>query len=239
MNIFKKFWTGISNCGIAENTRIPFAKRFKLSNQLIGLSIIFTLFYFFVYSFWGISKAVIVELVFISVYVFLLIIAKIGYSSLSRFLFVLTINIHMFCLCLCFGENSQMHLLFIPVSAIPLVLFNIKSIKTIIIFIALSIVAYILLFSVHFSSPLACYIPADLYSVMRVSFNITAIFCEIIIIYSFISNYDRAEKRLDENNILLEEQFKSIFDTSFDALFLVDHKERRIVKAPNRVPVTD
>jgi PAS domain S-box-containing protein len=69
---------------------------------------------------------------------------------------------------------------------------------------------------------------------MRIAFNITAIFCEIIIIYSFISVYDRAEKNMDESNVLLEEQFKSLFDTSPDALFLVDYKIRKIVKANQR-----
>ena len=234
MNELKQFWSGISNYGITDNISIPVAKRFKLSNQLVFLSIIFTLFYIFVYSYWGISEAVIVEAVFISIYIILLLIAKFGYSKLSRFFFIFFINCQIFILCLCFGEASQMHLLFIPVAAIPLVLFSVKAIRTIVLFVATSIGIYVLLFAINFSSPLLTEISPELSYIMRLSFNITAILCEIIIIYSFISNYDRAEKRLDESNILLEQQFESIFNNSLDALFLVDAEARKIVKANKR-----
>ncbi|MGZ4055496.1 MAG: sensor histidine kinase [Bacteroidia bacterium] len=234
MNRFNKFWSAISNCGIRDEISVPVAKRFKLSNQLITLSIVFTVFYVFVYSHWNISKAVIVEIVAISIYLILLALAKAGFHNLSKFLFVFFINVHMLCLCLCFGEASQMHLLFIPVSAIPLVLFDFRSVKTIVSFVFFSISIYILLFLVNFSSPLSAPISDDLLYIMRISFNITAIFCEIIIIYSFISNYDRAEKTLDESNILLEQQFESIFNNSYDALFVVDSGIKKIIKANKR-----
>lgn len=231
MNLISKFWSNISSFGITENVSIPNAKRFKLSNQLISISIILTFFYVFIYSYWDILNAVKIEIVFIFLYTFLLLLAKFGHTNLSKLLFVIILNFHIFSLCLCFGESSQMHLLFIPVSAVSLVLFDYKSKIIIGAFIAFSVFIYLLLFIVDFNSPLKISISTELLHVMRISFNLTAIFSEIVIIYSFISNYDRAEKSLDESNILLEEQFKSIYNTSFDALFLVDYKERKIIKA--------
>ena len=234
MNLFNKFWSGISSVGITENVSIPVAKRFKLSNQLLCIALVLTLFYTFIYTYWSFPKAVIIEVIFVSFYIFLLFLSKLGYPRYSKFLFVFILNIQMLCLCLCFGEASQMHLLFIPVSAVPLVLFDFRSIKTIFTFVLFSISIYIFLFAINFSSPLATNIPPPLLYIMRISFNITAIFCEIIIIYSFINVYDRAEKTLDESNILLEQQFESIFNNSYDALFVVDSGAKKIIKANKR-----
>jgi PAS domain S-box-containing protein len=229
-----EFWSLITNLGITNDVSVPNGKRIKISNQLAFISILITFFYCIIYAYWNFISVLYIQLIFTLGYISILLISKFGFPYLSKRLFVLFLNLHLFSLSLFFGEDSQAYLLFIPVSVVPLVLFDFRSTKTFIWFVAFSLFLYAFLMFFNFDSALAMHISKDYLHIMKIAFNITAVLCEIIVIYSFISNYDRAEKKLDESNILLEEQFKSIFDTSFDALFLIEYIERRVIKANRR-----
>src|ERR1043166_8131189 len=194
MNFFNRFWSFISNLGVNDVLTSQNVKRIRLSNQLTFISIAFTLLYGSVYFAFGFYNATRVEIVAIIVYSLLLLLAKFGHPNIAKLIFVFLLNVHMFFLVLCFGTASQMQLLFIPVSAVPLVLFDFKAIKTIVSFILYSLFLFVLLFVVGPEVSFTDILTPEMTMIAKVGFNLTAIMCELIIIYSFISNYDRAER---------------------------------------------
>jgi PAS domain S-box-containing protein len=232
--MLKRLWNLISNIGLQNSITSSTAKYVKLTNQLTLFSFVFTVIYLFVFRFWGVTNAVYIQLAILAIYATVLLLSYFKFFLVSRFLFIVAIYAHMFALCLCFGEASEMHLLFIPVAAIPLILWDLKEVKTITVLVFLAIVACSTLYAINFSSLLASPIPLDLSTKMRFIFSITAIICEIAVIYAFIYNYNRTEKKLDESNAILQQQLQSVFENSVDALFLVDWQERKIIRANQR-----
>ncbi|MCW3071153.1 MAG: hypothetical protein JWO44_1043 [Bacteroidetes bacterium] len=232
--MFKKSWDTISNIGLQHTIGTSVAKRIKLTNQLVAFSFAFTLIYIFVFIFWELRSAVKIEITAIATYLLIFLIAHMKQYQLARFLFIVGLYIHLFALCLCFGEASQIHLLFIPAAAIPLVLFDLKEIRTIFFLVLLAIATFSMLYLLNFSSSFFVELPSVLQIKMRVAFNITAIIGEVAVIYSFIGNFERSERKLDESNELLQQQLQAIFENSYDALFLVDWKKRKIIKANQR-----
>jgi PAS domain S-box-containing protein len=232
--MFKKSWDTVSNTGLQHNTGTSAAKRIKLTNQLAALAFGFTLTYTFVFLLWGLRNAATIEITAIVFYLLTFFIAWKKYYQPARFIFIIGLYIQLFALCLCFGEASQMHLLFIPVAAIPLILFDLKEIRTIFLLVILAIATFSMLYLLNFSSSFFVALPPGLLIKMRVAFNITAIIAEVAVIYSFIGTYERSERRLDESNELLQQQLQAIFENSYDALFLVDWKRKKIIKVNQR-----
>jgi PAS domain S-box-containing protein len=232
--MLKKAWDTISNIGLQNTTGISVAKRIKLTNQLVTVAFTFTLIYSIVFFSWDLPNAVKIEMSGLLTYFFVLCLAYMKLHHLARFLFITGLYIHLFALCLCLGERSQMHLLFIPAAAIPLVLFDLKQIRTICFLVIIAICTFTILYLLNFSSSFSVILPPELLVKMRVIFNVTAILAEVFVIYFFITNFERSEKKLDESNELLQQQLQAIFENSFDALFLVDWRKRKIIKANQR-----
>lgn len=232
--MFKKSWNTISNIGLQQNTGISVAKRIKLTNQLTTFALGLTFIYTFAFFLWRLNAAVKIELAAIVIYLLVLSFSYTKQHKLARFIFIIGLYIQMFALCLCFGEASQMHLLFIPAAAIPLILFDLKQVKIICLLVILGIATISMLYLINFSSDFFVALPAEFLAKMRVAVNITAILGEVAVICSFILNFEWSERKLDENNELLQQQLQAIFENSYDALFLVDWKKRKIIKANQR-----
>lgn len=232
--MFKKVWHRISNNGIDDTIEVSEQKRIKISNQLLFFAICFTGVFSFIYSYLGLLSVNVIEYSAIGFYLILVLLYNLKYITLARTLFVIILNVHMFLLSISFGIESQMQLLFIPVAALPVVVYNPKKIHYLIGSVLLSIVLFSSLYFFQFDSPVDATLPSELFPKMRFIFNITAIVCEVIVIYAIISNYDRNEQKLDENNELLQQQLQAIFENSFDAMFLVEGTSRKIIKANNR-----
>ncbi|MCE3278438.1 MAG: two-component hybrid sensor and regulator [Bacteroidetes bacterium] len=232
--MLKQSWDWISNMGLPEDAATPLTKRIRITNQLIAISFIFTLVFIFAYAAWGLTDAVKIEAGTLIAYLLLFIISHYRYHHLVKILFVTSLYLHLFALCLCFGESSQAHLLFIPVGALPLVLFDLKHSRTIISLSLLCLAIFATLYLLNFSSSFSVVLPAGTLVKMKLAFNASALIGEVIIIYSFIGSIQRYEKKLNEKNTLMQEQLQAIFENSFDALFLVDWQKRRIIKANQR-----
>lgn len=232
--MFQKSWDSISNIGLTQDTGNAVTKRIKLTNQLSFISIALTFFYTPVFIYWGLSKVIPFQGVAIFIYISSILLAINSNFLLSRFIYIIGLYLHMFVLCLSFGNSSQMHLIFIPVTAVPLILFDLSQTRIIIGFMLISIFFYSLLYFLDFHSWLEIPISGDKVSMMRLFFNLTAIGGEVVVIGSFISGFEQKEKQLDESNSLMQQQLQAIFENSYDALFLVDWKKRRIIKGNQR-----
>lgn len=230
--MIKRAWTLLSNQGISSDTSNAEARRLKLTNQLLFLSVLFTAVYtVFCYA-QGMQKAFYLELAYTFIFTLLLLNNRAGRIRLSQYLFLIAVNAQMFFLSLYFGKASQIYLIYIPIAAIPLILFGVKSTPRIVFFSLLTICLFISLFLFGFSS-FSVVVP-ELSVNLELLSVITAIVCELVIIYSFINASDKMEKSLDENNSFLQLQLKAIFDNSQDALFLVEAESRKIIKANPR-----
>lgn len=234
MKRIKKIWDSISNMGIPDSISTSDKKRILLLNQMAFTSIIFTLLHIFVFSIWNFSNAIAIQFIFLLFYFSVLYCTSQNSFKFSKVLFVITLYTHIFILCLLFGETSQMHLLYIPAAVIPIVLYDLKHFRISLSFIFLAIATLVFLYLINFSCFFSLTLSLELLGKMRLLFIITAILAEILVVYSLIANYDKTERNLDENNNLLQQQLQAIFDNSFDALFLVNWKERKIIKANNR-----
>jgi PAS domain S-box-containing protein len=229
-----KFWNRISNAGLQNNEGFSVAKRIKLTNQLAFVAFLITCAYIAFFDIWGIPGIIAFQFVGISAYASVIIFSHLRRFKLARAMFTIVLYLHMFFLCICFGNESEMHLLFIPAAAVPLVLFDLKQAKTIVFLICLGIGMFSLLYIFDFASLQLIAVPADLMPALRFSLNLTAIASEVVVIFLFIRNFEYTERKLDENNELLQKQLKAIFENSVDALFLVDWQKRKIIKANQR-----
>ncbi|MCK6650355.1 MAG: PAS domain S-box protein, partial [Bacteroidia bacterium] len=229
-----KYWEFISNLGIDSTINRDNIKRLKLTNQLILISIILTILYIFIYAYFELNKILMIEIVAALFYTSLLFFSFFKHYRVARFLFVVALNFQIYFLALSLGTESQVQLLFIPISAVPVVLFRLKNYRSIIFLIGLSIGLLISLYIFNQSAYFFVKIDYEMLLKLRLVFLITSMLCEVIVIYSIVKNYETSEHRLGRSNELLHYQFQSMFDNSLDALFLVDWKLRKIIKANKR-----
>jgi PAS domain S-box-containing protein len=232
--MFTKYWEFISNLGIDQSINRENVKRLKLTNQLILISIVLTLVYALIYYLLGFMKIYFFEIASGSFYGILLFFSFFKYYRLARFLFVVALNIQIYLLSLSLGVESQVQLLFIPIAAVPIVLFRLKNIRSILSLIALSLFLLTSLYVYNLDNFFLIAIDQELLLKLRPIFIITTLLCEVIVIYSIIKSYETSEVKLGKSNELLQYQFQSMFDNSSDALFLMDMMKSKIVKANKR-----
>lgn len=234
MKRIKKIWDSISNIGILDRLNTSDKKRILLLNQMTFISVIFSVAFSFIFSIWNFKNTIPFQFVFLFLYSSVLFASSRRAFHFSKVLFIITLYSHVFILCLLFGETSQVHLLYIPVAVIPIILYDLKQFRISFSFLILLIASLVLLYLIHFSWFFSITVFPELLEKIRLLFIVTSIVAEIVVVYSLIANYDKTERNLDENNILLQQQLQAIFDNSFDALFLINWKERKIIKANNR-----
>ncbi len=227
-------WKAVSEIGLKQDLNAPDVKQVRLTNWLAFMSIVVSVFYLLAFLFYKISNPVIIELMAIGLYVMVLVLSNFRLFQLARVLFIISLFAHMVARSLCYGEESQIHLLLIPIATIPLILYSLEQKLSIIILVCFGIISFLSLYACDFSSPFFTELPDGLLKIIRFSSNLTAISTQGIVMFEIISNYEKTEKRLGESNTLLQQQLQSVFENSHDALFLVDWDERSIVKANRR-----
>ncbi len=210
------------------------AKRIKLTSQIATVSLVIAVFYHFVFLSFNDIRLTLSELVFIFCYFLVLVLNFVGYSSFSKFFLIATFYVNFFVISAICGEEACVHLLYIPALTAPLILLDFAEIKLIVLLVIIAFLCLITLYILNFVPSLTIQISAKQMYNLKFSFILTSMVGQFIVIYSMIFKFTKTEKKLDMNNVMLEEQFKSIFDTSFDALFIVEYKERRIIKANSR-----
>lgn len=232
--MINNFWTDISKAGITEDTSPSDAKRFMLTNQFIVLTILFTVCYSSLFGYYGYHKAVTAEIFFILSYIILWFASKEKHTKLARFLFLAIVNFQIYITCLIFGEASLIHLIYVPAATVPIVLYDFKQKNNIFLFATFTMLLLFDLFKINFSSVLSITISEEAVRYFKLTSSAIAIICEVTVVYSLVINSDEVEQKLGKTNVILEDQFKTIFNNSSDALFLVDHDTRGILKANNR-----
>lgn len=227
-------WKPVSEIGLKQQLNASDVKQIRLTNWLAFLSIAVSVIYLLAFLVYRISNPAIIELMAIGCYGIVLVLSNFQLFQQARFLFIISLFAHMIARSLCYGEASQIHLLLIPIATIPLILYDLKQKLTIVVLVCLGIISFLSLYVCDFNSPFFTELPEGLLKIIRFSSNLTAISTQGIVMFEIISNYEKNEKVLDENNTLLQQQLQSVFENSHDALFLVDWEIRKIIKANKR-----
>ena len=222
------------NPKVKEKKNISELKRIKLTSQIASVGLFTAIIYqgFFL----SINSRVVdfLEIIFSVCYLGVLIVNLMGYTTFAKFFLILTFFINFFIVSIIFGEQACVHLLYIPALTAPLILFDFSKIKLIIMLALIAFTMLIVLYSIDFAPSLTIPLSTAYMYKLKFSFILTSMVGQFIVIYAMIYSFRSTEKKLDENNIILEQQFESIFNNSYDALFLVDSGAKKIVKANKR-----
>ena len=232
--MLKGAWSYISSYGGLNAASNSEDKRLRLTSQFLFLSFAFTIVIALFCAFGSLIHAFCLEAVFSFFYLGLFFFFRHGWANLSRYLFIILINVQAFVLCLCLGRESQVHLVYIAVAAVPLILFDIRSLTKILLFTCLTFSLFATLFIIDFDSPFSDVITPTTKPYLEVFCIGLSIICEIVTVYSIIASSDKVKQKLDDSNSFLQSQVKAIFDNSQDGLFLVDSSNKRIIKANKR-----
>ncbi len=235
MGFILNLWHTVSNSGNTKELSLSSAKRIILTNRFGIISVVFTFPYIISYFFSGYNNVALFSLLICLVYFSIPVFNKFQQYTLAKLILYLGVLIHQFFLASSFGENAEIHIIYIALILLPIVLFEIKKqIGWIIFCIVITIFATLLLYQTNFSLFAYSVIPIAITNNINIAYKITTVVGCFVILFSSIMVAEKTEFFLNETNFLLQQQLQAIFDNSFDALFLVNWKERKIIKANKR-----
>lgn len=234
MKFIVNSWNSISSIGIPEDCNASEVKRIKLTNRFGVIAVFFTLPYILGFYYYGFGKLSVI-LCFISC----LYISTIYFNYLrlyhgARLVLYCSVLAHQFIVASIFGEAADIHLMYIALILLPIVLYDYRRDGLWILFyVTITIIAISVLYLTDFSL-LAVEVPDTFIRFLNLAYKFSTLIGVIVILGAMTIVADKTEKILDDDKLLLEYQLAVLFDNSFDAIFLVDAKARKIIKANMR-----
>jgi two-component sensor histidine kinase/PAS domain-containing protein len=231
------FFGKLFSLGTSPNYIALTNKRITLCNIISLFCVIITFFFIAFYYSMHQVKMVGIEFTAAILYALPILFNLLNHTLFSRIYLNTLIFLHIFFLSILVGKEVNMYEFFIPTIMAPFILFDFSEKKIIISLSLFNIILVSFLFARILSG-------TDLTG--QINFNTSetdllnkvifyvCIICCMVIIYSLLYVNEQITKRLDTDNETLRIQLGAIFDNSVDALFLVNWKERRIIKANNR-----
>src|SRR3954468_2457707 len=193
MKQLARIYQFLFNPEVKQHFSISETKRIKLTSFITSCGILITLFYLFVFILVGLTPLIIVDLSFIFISLIVLFINVKGYHIAARVLFLSCLYIQFMVLSFLFGEEALPHILFIPSAAAALVMFDFRYAKTIIFYIVAGFAAGILVYALHVPALGWMNFSPELIHNLKISFIITAILGEVLVIYSLVYNFNLVE----------------------------------------------
>lgn len=234
MKFIINYWNILSSVGIPEDANASDVKRIKLTNRFGIIAVFFTLPYIFGFYAYGFEKLSF-TLCFISViYLTTILFNFFQLYNCAKLVLYCSVLVHQFIVASVFGESAEVHLMYMALILLPIVLYDYKKDALWIVFyFTITIIAIVVLYATHFSL-LAEKIPDSMIQLLNISYKISTLAGVIVILSANAVVSNKTERTLDADKLLLEYQLAVLFDNSFDAIFLVDAKERKIIKANRR-----
>ncbi|MBA3971703.1 MAG: PAS domain S-box protein [Bacteroidetes bacterium] len=234
MNFLVNSWNKLSLVGIPEDIGTSELKRIKLTNRFGVIAVFFTLPYIFGFFYFGFNNLGYLLCLLSIFYVSTIYFNYLKLYNGAKMILYITVLIHQFIVASAFGEAAEVHLMYMALLLLPVVLCDHKKdFGWIIFYITLTAVAIAILYITHFSL-FAIDVPDSFIRMLNIAYKITTLTGVVVILLATTAVADRTERVLDEDKLLLENQLAVIFDNSFDAIFLVDAKARKIIKANKR-----
>ena len=234
MKFIINFWNTISLIGIPGNISASDVKRIKLTNRFGVIAVFFTLPYILGFYIYGFEKLSIL-LCFIScLYITTVYFNYLKLYNCAKLILFCSVLAHQFIVASVFGEAAEVHLMYMALILLPIVLYDHKKDGLWISFyVIITATAIAMLYATNFSL-LSIEVPESVIRVLNIAYKISTLAGVIVILGAITLVSNKTERTLDADKLFLENQLAIIFDNSFDAIFLVDAKARKIIKANQR-----
>lgn len=204
--------------------------RIWLTNFIALTAIVFCLFYniiYFKFNFYILFSINTLAVVF---YFSVFFINKYN-SRLAQLILYIVLVTNIFLASSFFGSKAQIHLLLFPVSFLPFLLLDLRKRSEVVTYLAIAFSAMSLLYFTDFSLLYNKSLDADFISLLDAANKIFSMLGSIIILYLFIFGQNKSRQEFLSIQENLQNQLKSIFDNSFDAILLLDKTNGNIIRA--------
>lgn len=228
MNVLKLIWNTLSNFGVKEDLLSGEAKRTKLSNRIGFVGALLGIPHIFHYQELGVGMAVVSQTVTTIAIFMVFLWNHLGYRIFARYWLIILANISVFFTSTFLGMESGEHLAYVGIILITFTFFDLKDKKSIIFLISFTFLLIgILEFSGYaiFGDPVISL--AERQETYSGNFIVTLILCIAIALYF----QSLSDKQVDEIVFGAQKELKSIFNNSFDAIFIADLEEHKIIES--------
>jgi PAS domain S-box-containing protein len=234
MAYLENFWDTISTAGITAEQSASDVKRLKLTNRFGIIAFIFTFPYLLAFFYFGYTTIAWFLAACSIMYCLVPVFSFLKRYNLAKLSLYITVLIHQFIVASVFGRAAEIHLIYIALILLPIVLYDTKKqIAWVMFYIVITVAVLCVLYVTNFSL-LSIHASGRVTTILSWAYNITTMAGVIVILCTSLFVAERAEKILDVDNMFLQLQLRAIFDSSYDALFLVDNEKRRIIKVNRR-----
>ena len=226
-------WDAISRSGITNELNASETKRVKLTNRFGVIAVLFTLPYIIGFAYHGYYDIACFSLLLTLIYSSVPFLTRFGQYNAAKVVLYLTVLVHQFVVASVFGEEADIHLMYIALVLLPIVLYDYKSnIGWISFYTLATLTALFMLYYTDFSM-FRLPVSGTVILVMNIAYKVSTIAGVIVILCTSLYLGERAEKSLDADNLFLQYQLQAIYDNSSDAIFLVN-SDSKIIKANKR-----
>jgi len=210
-------------------------KRIELSNRISIFAVTVTLLFIAYYFSIGLKEMALIEIGFAFLYALPLTLNYLKFTLFSRIYLNAIVFVHIFVLSLLMGYKSNMYMFFIPTIMAPFVLFEFSQKKLISGLCLFNVLLVSFLYATTFKYDLSLITLTDVQAsaISKIVFYV-AIACCVVIIYAILYVNEKTTQQLDKDRDTLSAHVEAIFNNSGDALFLIDHRNKSIMKANKR-----
>jgi PAS domain S-box-containing protein len=234
MNFIANTWNSLSSVGLSEDNNVSETKRIKLSNRFGIIAVFFTLPYLVGFFYVGFTGMGCWMCLFSCLYLGTIYFNYLRMHKVAVMILYNTVLVHQFIVASVFGEAAEIHLMYMALMLLPIILYDYrKEMVWIISCLGLTVLAIAVLYLTDFSL-FREQVSPEFIHLLNIAYKISTLAGVIVIISVTTVVNDRTEKILDEDKLLLEHQLAVMFDNSFDALFIVETRNRGIIKANRR-----
>lgn len=226
INFFKK----ILYTGVKSDYQQEQINRIWLTNLIALISVLFSILYGYVYYKYNFYALVYVNFFGLMLYLSVIYINKFNLLLAQLMLFIVLV-LNIFIASSFFGLNSQIHLLLFPTALLPFLLLDLNNRKQIFLYLLIVYTALTILYFTDFSLLYQQNLDKSFISYLDTANKLFSMMGSIIMLSLFVSIQNKSRNEflvLKEN---LQNQLKSIFDNSFDAILLLDKKDGKIIRA--------
>ena len=231
MEFYTKWWKWLSHLGTEHARNFAEVKSIILTNKVSFIVALLGSVIALQYSFEGLYTVVLVQFISILVFTFPLLLNYFGKFFWAKTTFIVSANISLFVTASLLGYESGEHYAYFALILAPFLFFEKESRFIIWFFAALPIAGLILLELTDYA---LFAIPEVTEEIQRRDyiFTVTATVLIIIIAVNYFKNL--SQKHIQNIVDDAQEELKAIFDNSYDAIFVVDPKNYRILDCNQR-----
>lgn len=206
------------------------ANRVWLTNFLALISILFCFFYNIIYYLFDFYVLIAINLIATIFYASIFFINRYN-KQLAKLFFYVSLVGNIFLASSFFGSNAQIHLLLFPVSLLPFLLVDFKNHKELVRYFVISFLSLSVLYITDFSLFYHNNLSDEFIGILNAASKIFSILGSIMVLFLIVYLQNKSQVEILNVQENLQNQLKSIFDHSFDAILLIEMSNGQIIRA--------